>query len=153
VVASPFTGVFYSSGGGRWQSLTPFLPVPHTSVPAVGIDCEAVYVALEGRGVVRVRGYRDAPLAAYFQPVRKPVASGPLATLLASQQDPVANEPILLEITNMDGSSVFSGTVKTNAQGAIALPGTVRSGTYVAHVRSTGNPQVASTETSFVFTF
>lgn len=53
VAASPYTGVFYSKGDGVWRSLWS----PHTSVSSVGIDAGSIYVATEGRGVVRIVGY------------------------------------------------------------------------------------------------
>ncbi len=62
VAASPFTGAFYTNGDGHWRTLTPFLPSPLSPVASVGIDNEAVYVALEGRSVVRILGYRSTPL-------------------------------------------------------------------------------------------
>lgn len=60
VAASPFTGVFYSGDdGASWTDLAKYLPTPRTSVSAVGIDCQAIYVATEGRSVVRLLGYRN----------------------------------------------------------------------------------------------
>jgi hypothetical protein len=59
VAASPFTGVFYTSGDGCWRDLSPYLPRPHTPVSSVGIDCEAIYAGMEGRSLVRIVGYRE----------------------------------------------------------------------------------------------
>jgi hypothetical protein len=60
VAGSPFTGVFYKGDSGKWVSLTSFLPKPFTPVSAVGIDCQGINVATEGRGVIRIVGYQGA---------------------------------------------------------------------------------------------
>lgn len=60
VAGSAFTGVFYTNGDGNWRNLSPLLPQPLSAVSSVGIDCEAIYVALEGRSVVRIAGYHNA---------------------------------------------------------------------------------------------
>lgn len=61
--SSPFTGVFYNSGDGVWRDLTRYLPGPFTPVSALGIDCEGIYVGTEGRGLMRITGYDNAPAA------------------------------------------------------------------------------------------
>jgi hypothetical protein len=150
LIASPFTGVFYSSGDGHWRDLSAYLPQPRTPVSAVGMDCEAAYVAMEGRSVVRIRGYRDAPLAGYFLPVAAPTVGSRLATLLVSPEQPVAAAAVQLEITTPAGAVVFTGNLRTDARGALLLPN-IADGTYVAHLHSTATATVAPAETSFAF--
>jgi hypothetical protein len=61
VAASPFTGVFFQDGLGTpmdWRDLTTCLPKPCAPISAVAIDDEAIYVATEGRSILRVIGYR-----------------------------------------------------------------------------------------------
>src|SRR6266496_1394460 len=53
------TGVFYSSGNGKWTELSSLLPSPRTPVTAVGIDCEGVYVATDGRSLLRISAYEN----------------------------------------------------------------------------------------------
>ncbi|GAC1350082.1 MAG: hypothetical protein NVSMB27_29230 [Ktedonobacteraceae bacterium] len=48
------SGVFYSTGNGTWTDLTALLPLPLTPVMAVGIDNEGVYVATDGRSLLRI---------------------------------------------------------------------------------------------------
>jgi len=53
-------GVFYRDSAGIWHDLTSYLPEPLSPVVAVGIDCEAVYAMTNGRGLMRIVGYRNA---------------------------------------------------------------------------------------------
>jgi hypothetical protein len=54
VAASPYTGVFVNFGNGSWSYLTGYLPQPLASVSSVGFTGPLVYVATEGRGLLRV---------------------------------------------------------------------------------------------------
>src|SRR6185295_11503674 len=54
VASSPFTGVFFRSGNGSWTDLTGYLPRPLAPVSAVGISGPSIYVATEGRGLLRI---------------------------------------------------------------------------------------------------
>ncbi len=49
------TGVFYyNPSNGQWTDLTWLLPSPRTPVTAVGVDREGVYVATDGRSLLRI---------------------------------------------------------------------------------------------------
>jgi hypothetical protein len=71
LVASPFTGVFYNPGDGKWRSLVPQMPKPLPYVSSVsfagsGPMPRSVYVGSEGRGVFRMDGFAAAPIATFF---------------------------------------------------------------------------------------
>jgi hypothetical protein len=51
-------GLFYSSGGGAWKDFSGFAPRPQCPFVAVGMDCEAIYVTTDGRGIFRVVDHR-----------------------------------------------------------------------------------------------
>jgi len=59
VASSPYTGLFYRSGG-QWLDLAPFLPAIRTPISSVAIDTSSIYFATEGRGVFRLIGYSRA---------------------------------------------------------------------------------------------
>jgi hypothetical protein len=153
VVASPFTGLFYTNGDGKWRSLSETLPRPRTSISAVGIDCEAIYAATEGRSIVRVVNYRNAPLASWFQPAQRSSPGGVFVTLYDSAKASVPNAAIDLVVTDSEGIDVFAGSVQTDAKGEASLPDQVRKGAYVAHLRFNGNAAAGATETSFTMSF
>jgi hypothetical protein len=50
--------VFVATTGANWRDLSNVIPTPRTSVAAVAIDCECVYVATEGRSIFRLNDYR-----------------------------------------------------------------------------------------------
>jgi hypothetical protein len=60
VACSPVSGVFYRNTDGNWKNLTSLLPRPLSPISTVAIDCQAIYVAAEGRGVLKISGYRNA---------------------------------------------------------------------------------------------
>lgn len=61
VAASPFTGLFYSpDNGANWTDLSRLLPNPLPPIASLSIDPLAIYVAPEGRSVMRIRGYQLA---------------------------------------------------------------------------------------------
>jgi len=79
VAASPFTGVLYKDSSGKWHDLSQFLPRPFTPVSAVRMDGDAIYVATEGRGVMRIPLWHwvDLSFAAKGTPAnRVPDAAG-----------------------------------------------------------------------------
>lgn len=51
-------GLFYCAGDGGWKDLTGFTPRPRAPFVAVGMDCEAIYVTTDGRGIFRVVDYQ-----------------------------------------------------------------------------------------------
>jgi hypothetical protein len=57
VVCTENGNVFQSSYLGQWNDLTPILPYPLIPIRSVAIDCEAVYVATLGRGLMRIVHY------------------------------------------------------------------------------------------------
>lgn len=59
VACSPFTGVFMREGNGGWRSYEKILPAPRTAIVAVAIAHGSIYCATEGRGVLRIRNYRQ----------------------------------------------------------------------------------------------
>jgi hypothetical protein len=58
VAASPFTGVFYSAGNSVWTDLSGYLPTPRTSISDVAIVGDDLYIATEGRGLLRMEQFR-----------------------------------------------------------------------------------------------
>jgi hypothetical protein len=60
VVAGARSGLFYSSGDGKWADLTALMPLPRSSITSVAIDCEAVYASLDARSLIRITGYKGA---------------------------------------------------------------------------------------------
>ena len=78
VAASPFTGIFYTTGDGAWRDVGGALPLPRTPVSDVGIDCHAVYATMEGRSVVRLSG-ATAPSGSCATPVIIPAGGGTFA--------------------------------------------------------------------------
>ena len=52
------SGLFYSPGGGQWVDFTTLLPLPRSAITSVAIDCEAIYMSLDARSLVRVVDYK-----------------------------------------------------------------------------------------------
>ncbi len=57
---SPFTGVMMRSGQSGWTSLRKYLPRPLPPIVSIAIANESVYCGSEGRGVFRIKSYRQA---------------------------------------------------------------------------------------------
>lgn len=60
VAASPFTGVFYNKGDGRWIDLRNGLPSVFTPVSSIAIFGNVVVVGMEGRGLWQIRNINSA---------------------------------------------------------------------------------------------
>ncbi len=59
VAAVTSTGsLFFNPGAGGWKDLTGFTPRPASPFVAAGIDCEAIYVATDGRSIFRIVDYQ-----------------------------------------------------------------------------------------------
>ncbi len=59
VAAVTSTGsLFFKPGAGGWKDLTGFTPRPASPFVAAGIDCEAIYVATDGRSIFRIVDYQ-----------------------------------------------------------------------------------------------
>jgi hypothetical protein len=56
--ASPFTGVFFNRGDGKWVDLSDKLPKPNTPISAVAINDGVIYVATEGRGLLEIEKFK-----------------------------------------------------------------------------------------------
>ncbi len=132
VVASPFTGVFFSGEDGVWRNLSSCLPAPFTPVSAVGIDDEFVYAATEGRGLIRIRNYRRAPVATYVEQ----------GTLRAADGHPVAGKKVRLAVSGEER------IVETGPAGEIPLEGVVAGS--VVFVAFDGAPGLAPFVTSWL---
>jgi hypothetical protein len=155
VAVSPFTGVFYNSGDGKWRDLTPFLPEPLSPAASAGIDGNNVYVALQGRGVYRVDDAPDAPLACYFQP-NTGAPFNLLATLFSTDAMTLEGAAVAVRaVSPTTGQEHYFKTEYTDSRGGISFkvyPPSFISGDIV-HLRFRGNSSVASCEISFVYNF
>ncbi len=150
VVASPYTGLFYrNTACGTWQSLTPFLPRPLTAIGSVGIDHEAVYAAIDGRSVWRVRAYELAPAATYYR--RDGLAGGQVARLVRADGPAVSGQAVRVIATRPDGTEVFNGPLVTDGAGGIVLPA-LPPGLYVVHASFNGATGVSGSGVSFTVT-
>jgi len=148
--ASPFTGIFHTNGDSRWRVLTPFLPQPLSSVSSVGIDDTTVYAAFEGRSIVGMAGYRNAPLASYFQVEQAVNQPELLATLRDADKAAVADALVHLHISTLDGKALLEISVQTNAGGQLLLPAGLQPGNHVVQLHFAGNTILAPSETAFL---
>jgi hypothetical protein len=60
VAVTTFGGLFFDRGAGNWRDLSYLLPRPRSPLSACGVDAEAIYAATDGRGVLRIIGYRTS---------------------------------------------------------------------------------------------
>jgi len=160
VASSPFTGVFMDQGDGLWHSLAPYLPQP-AHVAAAAIDNkDPVFVAFEGRSVVRIDDPYDAPLASYFQvftgPNRPPVPQlggqlVALAKLLGADSVALTNQGVSVEITGPDGTLRYSASSPTDSSGRVLI------GVLAAHtgdmvrLQFAGTNAAAGSEVRFIY--
>lgn len=148
VAAAPAAGVFFFFNG-TWHDLTPLLPTPLSEVSSVSIDHDAIYVALEGRGLFRIRDYYRARIAAYF--VRQNLAAGQLAVLMSADGSPLSSRYIRVVAYRGDGSLVVDRKLTTDAMGVLATPTelTSSSGPYRVRLTSMEDDNVAPAFAAF----
>jgi hypothetical protein len=119
VAASPFTGVFYDGGDGIWRDLGPTLPHPLSAVAGVRSDATSVYVAFEGRSIVRIDKPGDAPAASYFT---RGGSGNTLAVLDSATRNPIAGAQVSLRIIDPTAQAELDYGGTTSSGGEVASP-------------------------------
>lgn len=151
VAASAFTGVFYTNGDGSWRTLSPYLPHPLSPVASVAIDSDAVYAAMEGRSVVGIVGYCNAPLASYFQIEQVAKPAGLLTTLRDAERAIIANASVHMHIATLDGTVLLDAPVNTNASGQLFLPTGLQPGSHSIELHFAGSTTISASEAAFIY--
>jgi hypothetical protein len=144
VVTSPFTGAFYFDGTA-WRSLTDVLPRPLSSVSEATIDYDAVTIATEGRGILRVHEPRKARLACFFSSA---ASDGRVATLYGGPG--TAGTPVHVDVIGDPGKVLASVTESTDSASRIAMPsGIPTNANVIVRLRYDGDTLHAPCETAF----
>jgi hypothetical protein len=140
VAASPFTGVFLTEGATEaWRDLSAALPTPLSSVSSVAIDGNAVYVATQGRGLLRIVDYRSAPRAVVFRRPGPESPPGLVTTLTDSAGSVLSDRAVNLRIFTRRGADIYRGAPHTDRQGRLFLPSLRRSDAWRIELRCGGS--------------
>jgi hypothetical protein len=164
VVASSFTGVFYGvwsivPGGGcrepEWRDLSAELPTPLPYVSDVAFgENGAVYVATQGRGVLRIDSPAAALPATYFQPKAKASQGSAIAVLRDAQNNLLLWARVRISATDATTGELRLNAVefRTDENANIILPPWITAGTYKVTLLFMGDGTNGNGSTRFLLT-
>lgn len=154
LISSPYSGAFFDAGDGVWRNFHELLPSPLSPVFSAGFDGNAAYVALAGRGVIKIPSPQKAKIATYITPMSgyKPHLGGGqfiLGQLHAADGMTLSSTPVSIRLTDPAGNIIFDiAGMQTDSAGRLLAPfgadGTEVSLTY------TGDTTYAATNTRYI---
>ena len=155
LVSSPFTGVFYDDGSGKWRSFSNLLP--RGPVWVAKMDNDKAYIGFAGRSVGMVDNIGSASLATFFTRMNgyQPHLGGGqsiIAKLNSSDGVAASNNQVSCRITGLNGKTIFLGpTLKLDNLGQVLVPLHPLPPGSVVHLHFTGSEKEGLASCEFHF--
>jgi hypothetical protein len=128
LISSPYSGAFFDAGDGVWRNFRELLPSPLSPAFSVGFDGSAAYIALAGRGIMKIPSPQKAKIATYITPMSgyKPHLGGGqfiLGQLHAADGTMLSGTPVSIRLTDPAGTIIFDITgMQTDSDGRLLAP-------------------------------